>query len=167
MKQKILLLLVIINITASATAQNSTVLNGELGFAFSYDAAGNRLRRVIVENNAPTPPDALLKVKGDSSKQVQPEITAAKNPEIDIANVVFEPIDALYPNPTTGIFYMEFLYEVKNATITITDINGKIVQQKQVSGFKVSCDLSNLANGTYLITIVDKGYKSTKKLIKQ
>lgn len=68
----------------------------------------------------------------------------------------------LYPNPVTSIFNLS--EEVSN--ITIADISGRTV--KQIPDSAKSVDVSNLENGTYIITATTKaGHTITKKLVKE
>ena len=72
----------------------------------------------------------------------------------------FSEINAkVYPNPSAGIFKIE---NVDNATITVVDIYGKVI--KTVSNTN-QVDLSNQANGIYIITVAQEGFKSTTKRI--
>ena len=79
----------------------------------------------------------------------------------------FQPVDALYPNPTTGVFFITFSKALANASIFITDNNGKTVKQYKSSGYKLTCDLSMLAAGIYFVRIEENGKTITKKVIKQ
>jgi hypothetical protein len=78
---------------------------------------------------------------------------------------------AAYPNPTTG----EITTEVNGAdgmtgTITLTDMNGTIIEQKVVytSGIqKHQFDLSEYEDGMYFVRYQDDQEDQTIKLIKQ
>jgi hypothetical protein len=66
----------------------------------------------------------------------------------------------LYPNPSTGQLFMLATQERKGATIAITDYTGRIVSvrtQDFYAGSAASIDLSNYANGIYLIQISGGG----------
>jgi hypothetical protein len=76
-------------------------------------------------------------------------------------------IDALYPNPTTGRFFIQFNKELKNASVLLMDMSGKVVEQVAGNGYRLSFDLSNMASGTYIVRIEDEGMVITKKVIKQ
>jgi hypothetical protein len=78
---------------------------------------------------------------------------------------------AAYPNPTTGIIITE-VNGVKgsNGIISVTDMNGTIVQQKTVYTTvigKHQFDLSNYASGMYFVRYQDDKSDQTIKLIKQ
>jgi hypothetical protein len=68
----------------------------------------------------------------------------------------------VYPNPTTGIFYVETaLNGVKN--ITVYDILGKQVLNTTTSSTEINA--ANLNSGLYIVKITEEGKTATKKLI--
>ena len=68
----------------------------------------------------------------------------------------------VYPNPTTGIFYVETaLNGVKN--ITVYDILGKQVLNTTTSSTEINA--ANLNSGLYIVKITEDGKTATKKLI--
>ena len=68
----------------------------------------------------------------------------------------FDEINAnIYPNPSAGVFTIK---GADNATIMVTDIYGKVI--KTVSNTN-QVDLSNQANGIYMVTISQEGFKPT------
>ena len=73
----------------------------------------------------------------------------------------------VYPNPSNGAFTIELPQSVSNATITITDVMGKVVADRNVTAAKsaiVSFDLSGLAAGNYIMK-VDAGAKIYREQI--
>ena len=64
----------------------------------------------------------------------------------------------IYPNPTRGIVTVE-----GNTTITIIDIQGRVVATEKVEGIK-SIDISSLPKGVY---VVSDNYGATKKIVKK
>lgn len=124
---------------------------GVCGIVNVYDAAGNRIKRVYFCNNGEPYP-----------QKNRAEITE------------FQPVEALYPNPTTGQFTITFSKPLQNAVITVTGVNGKPIQQFKASGSKADFDLSQLAAGVYFVRIVqwtphgeERRKVITKKIIKQ
>lgn len=78
---------------------------------------------------------------------------------------------AAYPSPTTGLIVTE-VNSVKgsNGIISVTDMNGTIIEQKEVytTGIeKHLFDLSNSAPGMYFVRYQDNKSDKTIKLIKQ
>jgi hypothetical protein len=121
---------------------------GTCGIVNVYDANGSRTKREYFCNNGQQYP----------SKAVQSETKELME---------FQPVDALYPNPTTGKFFITFSKPLKNATLRLTDINGKIVQQARGNGSKIEFDLSAMAAGVYFVNIEDQGTIISKKVVKQ
>ena len=73
----------------------------------------------------------------------------------------------VYPNPSNGAFTIELPQSVSSATITITDVMGKVVADRNVTAAKsaiVSFDLSGLAAGNYIMK-VDAGAKIYREQI--
>ena len=58
----------------------------------------------------------------------------------------------LYPNPNNGKFTIETA-QYSGTTITIYDVLGREVYQKQLSSAKESIDMSNTLNGTYYLVM--------------
>jgi hypothetical protein len=73
----------------------------------------------------------------------------------------------LYPNPAKYSVTLESDVIIAEATISVTDIAGKLIYIENQENFSSKIILCNdWQNGTYLITVVgDKGEKSTSKLI--
>ncbi len=74
----------------------------------------------------------------------------------------------LYPNPTTSQINLSFATQLENATIKITSILGQTILEKQnISGNNLSFDVSNLANGMYVVSVNSGGLVSNLKFIKE
>lgn len=159
MKKKIIFSALIIFYTLTTVAQQLPL--GSCGIVYIHDAAGNRTRRLYYCNNGgPYPSFTNL----DSAKLFPTENVLTKE---EMKNIEFQPVDALYPNPTTGIFYVTFSKSLTNANISLVDMNGKTVQQYKASGIKLTCNLSALAAGIYFVKIEENGKSITKKVIKE
>ena len=130
----------IINILAftviSLQSFSQEIPSGSCGLLMTYDAAGNRIKREYYCNNG-------------SNRISNPEL--AKQQEA--ASAGFEEVDALYPNPTTGKFYITFTKAIDNANIQVLDVNGKIILRIKGSGTRLEFDLSNQPSGTYFVFI--------------
>jgi hypothetical protein len=74
----------------------------------------------------------------------------------------------VFPNPSTGLVQLDFKKSIEVEKINITSITGELVyseEQKQtISGIK-TIDLSNFAEGVYMVEVVLPDGKSTKKTI--
>lgn len=142
-------------IIAFQTIKAQSIPPNTCGILYTYDNAGNRTKREYFCNNsgrmANEPPMAVI--KDTAATAAQPETS-------------FQVVDALYPNPTTGIFYIRFGKALENAIIHIIDNNGKVIQQTKASGTQVTFDLSSMASGVYFVRINDGGNVILKKVIK-
>jgi hypothetical protein len=67
----------------------------------------------------------------------------------------------MYPNPTTGIVNFS---NVENATIEVFNMMGQVVASIEGASENATMDLSNVANGNYVVRIVMNGEVATSKL---
>lgn len=73
----------------------------------------------------------------------------------------------VYPNPTSGIFNIQFEKTIDNAEFIVTDLRGKIIAAIQIQ----NSDRANISlkesPGVYLITIKSKEHHQTIRVIKE
>jgi Secretion system C-terminal sorting domain len=83
--------------------------------------------------------------------------------EIDEAN---ESV-VIFPNPSTGLFQMDFIGMKiqENATLTIFNVLGEIIYTSRIIGNSIQIDLSNISKGVYLTRIENGQSIRTKKII--
>lgn len=156
MKQRIFIISIIAFVFSFESIAQQLPL-GTCGIVNVYDAAGNRTKRVYFCNNGIDP----YPLKNQTSSN-EPEPIVKKNEKSE-----FEYVDALYPNPTSGRFFVTFSKNLTNASVRITDNNGKTLTQFKANGNKVDFDLSTFAAGVYYVRIEEDGKVITKKVIKQ
>src|SRR5690606_959178 len=61
---------------------------------------------------------------------------------------------AVYPNPSTGKFTIEFSQQLNEAyTISVLDLTGRVVYRTTDSVSKKQIDLNNVANGKYILNV--------------
>jgi hypothetical protein len=73
---------------------------------------------------------------------------------------------SVYPNPTSGVLYLELGASIKNATVSISDITGRNVYRQSLSaGGRNGINVSHLRAGQYLITVDADGRSNTQKLL--
>lgn len=82
---------------------------------------------------------------------------------IDDHNDAIELVE-IYPNPSNGKIYIELGNNAEVVTITVIDINGKVVANKMASNDQVSLDLSEVENGIYFVQIRRSNEMITKKI---
>ncbi len=73
---------------------------------------------------------------------------------------------SLYPNPSKEYFQIRGL-ENSETTISITDINGKLVQTIKDHALGTTIDVSQLQTGVYFIQMDIQNYQKSYKLIKE
>lgn len=159
-KQIIFIILFVLSGFAGRTQQIPT---GECGIVYIHDAAGNRTKRLYYCNNGGVYPSFQnpQEPTADFSKSGN-----AANTDND-KNIEFARIDAIFPNPTDGKFSITFNKPINTASITIIDINGKVLQSVKASGTKADFDLFHLSSGTYFVRIEEGRNIITKKIVKQ
>jgi hypothetical protein len=73
----------------------------------------------------------------------------------------------LVPNPTNGVFAVQFNAEVANATIQVTDMNGKVLFQQVMNGTSLEVSNLSLSTGAYLVHVTLENQKEILRLIIQ
>jgi hypothetical protein len=146
MKKKFLFLILITAIALPGISQQLPL--NACGIVCTYDASGNRLKRVYFCNNGNDPYPTRVETTAKTTEEVQQ-------------------VDALYPNPTTGKFYVTFRIALNKATVYIMDVTGKAISRFTASGNTINFDLSSSPGGIYFIRIDDGENTIVKKVVKQ
>lgn len=73
---------------------------------------------------------------------------------------------SIYPNPTTDFINIESNEISQNASISIYNIQGALVQQLPLNSAKQQIDVSKYINGLYLIKIINCNQTRTFKILK-
>lgn len=139
MKLKLLLLLLTFSLSANADT-----------LSFSYDSAGNRVKREIVVEKKSAPS------KADGNSEYFSEMLSEK--EIK-----------LYPNPTEGLLKIEIcgFGDTDNCELSIYNMSGQQIRSIQVTSPVTDIDISTQPNGMYIFLITLNGDESTWKIIKK
>ncbi|MCF8460101.1 MAG: T9SS type A sorting domain-containing protein [Flavobacteriales bacterium] len=75
---------------------------------------------------------------------------------------------SVYPNPSSSIITLKSASPFSNASITLTDLQGRtVMNMSNVNGSAVVIDISNLPSSIYTVQILDKGAISRLKLIRE
>lgn len=143
--RKILVLVLITFCLQSRSFSQQLPLN-TCGIVYIYDAAGNRTKRTYFCNNGGTYPT---------------QIKAA-----NALSMEYQPVDALFPNPTTDKCFITFSKPLQNASVRILDEQGRVVYTKKASGNTIMLDLSNVAAGVYYVQIQEGQNVIVKKVVK-
>jgi predicted Fe-Mo cluster-binding NifX family protein len=75
---------------------------------------------------------------------------------------------SIQPNPTSDFAIIKLDDQnLSNAQYTLTDINGKVIQQNKIENKQTSVSFQDLANATYFIQVLTNNQKTkTFKIIK-
>jgi len=73
----------------------------------------------------------------------------------------------MYPNPAQNNMIIENATPIKEATLSIYNIQGQLLSRQKIIQTKTSLDISNFANGLYFVTLQTEKEITTKKLVKK
>ncbi len=94
-------------------------------------------------------------------------VLGATNP-LNLSDTVLLNQLTISPNPSTGIFNIQTENPIENATITVANLNGRIVYEvKSENVDNKTLDLNYLLNGIYILNISNSNYNYSQKLVKQ
>jgi len=72
----------------------------------------------------------------------------------------------LFPNPSNGIFKIQFLNLLnKKHNAQVTDLSGRLIFSEKINTNEFTLDLSDAANGTYLLHLSTKNVRTTKRIV--
>jgi hypothetical protein len=74
---------------------------------------------------------------------------------------------SVFPNPSHGVFNIKTNKPIENATITVSDLNGRIVFTDFNFNSNTSIDLSELQSGIYVVQVKQDGQSFYEKIIKK
>lgn len=120
---------------------------------YTYDAAGNRIKRLIVLTMQQTPQDSTQ----------QEQVKRSYNDRISKTHV------RIYPNPTQGALKVEVLglEGTDNCLLRIFNANGQQITSTRTTSAVSTLDLSSQPNGVYFLRISIGDNESTWKIIKK
>ncbi|MEJ5268572.1 MAG: T9SS type A sorting domain-containing protein, partial [Bacteroidales bacterium] len=72
----------------------------------------------------------------------------------------------VYPNPTDGIVKIDLGETLSEFSVSLTDVNGKLINQTSYKNTKMIELNLNAQPGIYLLTIYSENKKATIRLIK-
>ena len=140
MKKLLLIICWILILAGGIRAQNI--------YHYDYDAAGNRIRRLVL----------ILKKEGvpggANSQQAGPSV-------LDDGNM------RLYPNPTQGVVVFETTDGGDVTQYRLSDAGGKLIETERAASSPLRLDLSDHPAGVYLLEVILKKERKYYKIIKQ
>ena len=139
MKKYFLLLLLVLCICGNLHSQ---------GLKYSYDEAGNRIKRELV---------------------VEPISNPIKPTQSKSSDIMKEKDIHIYPNPTEGMLRVEIvgLMDDDNCSLMISDITGRTVLTCNVSMQMTDLDISAQPKGIYILSVTLNGGTDAWKIIKK
>lgn len=72
----------------------------------------------------------------------------------------------IFPNPVNDILYVKVPYEIEQTVITIYNVLGKVILQKNITKSDFSVDVSSMASGLYMLRLNSKTSSKIFKFIK-
>ena len=163
MIKKLILTTFIWFFTSQIFAQQIPV--GMCGIVYLYDANGARIYRTYFCNNGtdpyPTARAAEALLAASSNKNVE-NIEEKKT----TITAMFENIEAIFPNPTTGRFSIIFSSNLVNAKVLIVDALGKVIYQTISNGSRIDLNITSFNSGMYFVRVEESGKVITQKIIK-
>lgn len=115
---------------------------------FSYDNAGNRVKREIVIEKKSAPSNDGADCFSDmlSEKEIK-----------------------IYPNPTEGLLNVEIngYYDSDECHISVYNMSGQQIHTIDVTSPVTEVDITTQSKGMYLLLIIINGEESTWKIIKK
>lgn len=89
---------------------------------------------------------------------------------VDVPSVDYDKQVAVYPTIASDVLNVAIAPKTSEAHILVMDVTGNIVIDRKVNAMSShihQVDLSDLSNGSYMVTISFEGYNSTKKIVVQ
>jgi hypothetical protein len=109
----------------------------------------------------------ITRIFGDAGVQAKSSVIEFQSePEID-TNPNYNAI-SIYPNPSDGVYYFDLTEEATDTQIQVLNLLGEQVFSGVLKGKQENkIDLSNLAQGCYLVKLSNLENTTTQKLIKK
>lgn len=71
---------------------------------------------------------------------------------------------AVYPNPVATDLHIDVPFDDVKTTATLFDMQGRLTKRQSLSGMSNSMDVSNLAEGFYILTVEAEGMTKSFKI---
>lgn len=73
----------------------------------------------------------------------------------------------VYPNPSSGMFYISVPENLQRPTLTLTDLNGHILLHREMNSAMETIDAALYLKGVYILTVQSSEGKAQQKLVLQ
>jgi hypothetical protein len=140
-----------------------------VNFNFTADSTYNQITIGNFYNDDSTSYMSQIQVNSSSVAAYYfiDDVSVIEDPSASVNNLVLGKDLTVYPNPTSGNFSIDLVETYNATTITITDLNGKLIQSKTYN----KCQFLNMKleqpAGIYLLNIETESKKAIIKLIKE
>jgi hypothetical protein len=147
--------------------------------SYLYDASGNRLERIInMKMLTPPPQDSTESIIDDEKDIAKYGQDVVQNTESGDENEKTQEIYtdvlgktqiSIYPNPTRGLLTIKIsnLPEHSASSLTLFDMQGKVITQKQQLSDENKLDISTQPVGVYIMQITIEDEVTNWKIVKQ
>jgi hypothetical protein len=159
----------------SESWQNNAWINWEK-YTYTYDANGNSLtgkHEQWVNNNWVMSSNVYINFYYSSNKIVELVNTARYEAHfVSFANSITEtnikPIN-IYPNPATYNLTINLsqLKNLQNTSVSIYDIQGKLLLQQNIQQVQTEIDIATFAKGIYIIKVNNENESMVNKFVKE
>lgn len=147
MKQTLLITLLLVCLSGKAQSIVQSVNSGSIIGSSGSISIGEIVVNPINESQSSSGIIGILAQVNQQTLEV---------PQLDLNNKI-----TVFPNPTTSVISFQTKVDLVNEKVSVYNLSGKLVSKKQVSA-ENSIDLSDVANGVYLITFENKKINSFK-----
>lgn len=146
--------------SAIYVAENSIIFSD--GF---IAAEGSSMHAFIISNFCPAQPESILTTQINGYELVD------QNNQVFLSgsqSILDENSMKIYPNPTNGRFYIDFMNQSEmDIDIQIIDFGGQEIQRLNSNNQQqLEIDLSSLSKGTYTVFIRNAKNVITRKIVK-
>jgi len=131
---------------------------GNCAIKFTYDAAGNRIKRVESCGGLIQKASEADLANSQANEESNEAIAQKPNDDLEIA--------VLFPNPTSSTCIVSLNKEVTNATLALFDNQGKQVHYERVSGKDLPLNLSSFSAGSYIVIVRTENKSVHKTVVK-
>lgn len=147
MKQTLLITFLLVCLSGKAQSIVQSVNSGSIIGSSSSISIGEIVVNPVNESQSSSGIIGILAQVNQQTLEV---------PQLDLNSKI-----TVFPNPTTSVISFQTKVDLVNEKVSVYNLSGKLVSKKQVST-ENSIDLSDVANGVYLITFENKKINSFK-----
>ena len=145
-----------------ATAQTCSCPTGQVAsfkIFYTYDAAGNRIKRLGVCT-------CVLPMAQPGSESRLLASATEDSQVITAASVAAPAIVSISPNPTNGALYVRFNGVLTEGSLLLSDATGASIAVYPVSGDSHTIDMAALPSGMYYCNLRTATIQQTLKVVK-